>query len=58
MFNHAVQHGMSYDWTTNWIKPLYKGGDVNNVNNYRTIMVGLYGKTIWLYNGVKDKCRG
>ena len=32
MFNHALQHGMSYTWTTNWIKPL--GGDVNNVNNY------------------------
>ena len=31
---------MPYDWTTNWIKPLHKGGDVNNVNSYRTIMVG------------------
>ena len=41
MFNHASQHGMPYDLTTNWIKPLHKGGDVNNVNNYRTIMVGL-----------------
>ena len=40
IFNHALQHGMLYDWTTNWIKPLHKGGDVNNVNNYRTIMVG------------------
>ena len=40
MFNDALQHGMSYDWTTNWIKPLHRGGDVNNVNNYRTIMVG------------------
>jgi hypothetical protein len=40
MFNDALQHGMPYDWTTNWIKPLHKGGDVNNVNNYRTIMVG------------------
>ena len=39
MFNDALQHGMPYDWTTNWIKPLHKGGDVNNVN-YRTIMVG------------------
>ena len=34
MFNDALQHGMPYDWTTNWIKPLHKGGDVNNVNNY------------------------
>ena len=40
MFNHALQHGMAYDWTPNWIKALYKGGDINNVNNYRTIMVG------------------
>ena len=54
MFNHALQHGMSYDWTTNWIKPLHKGGDVNNVNNYRII----YGKIIWMYHGIKDKCMG
>ena len=40
MFNHALQRGMPYDWTTNWIKPLHKDGDVNNVNTYRTIMVG------------------
>ena len=30
---------MPYDWTTNWIKPLQRG-DVNNINNYRTIVVG------------------
>ena len=35
MFYHVFQHGMPYNWTTNWIKPLHKGGDVNNVNNYR-----------------------
>ena len=40
MFNHALRHGMSYYWTTNWIKPLHKGGDVNNVNSYLTITVG------------------
>ena len=40
MFNDALQHVMSHDWTTNWIKHLHKGGDVNNVNNYRTITVG------------------
>ena len=40
MFNDALQHGMPYDSTTSWIKPIHKGGDVNNVNNYRTIMVG------------------
>ena len=34
MFNHALQHDMLYDQTTNWIKPLHKGGDVNKVNNY------------------------
>ena len=22
MFNDALQHGMPYDWTTNWVKPL------------------------------------
>ena len=46
---------MSYDWTTNWINHLHKGGDVNNVNNYQTIMVG---KTIWIYNRIKDKYMG
>lgn len=40
MFNLALQYGMPYDWTTNWVKPLHKGGDVDNVGNYRTIMVG------------------
>ena len=39
MFNHALQHGMLFDWTTNWIKPLHKGEYVNNANNYQTIMV-------------------
>ena len=39
MFNHALQHCMLFDWTTNWIKPLHKGEDVNNANNYQTIMV-------------------
>ncbi|MCO5568058.1 hypothetical protein L7F22_021753 [Adiantum nelumboides] len=39
MFNLALQHGMPHDWSTNWIKPLHKGRDANNVNNYRTIMV-------------------
>ena len=40
MFNLALQHGMPHDWTTNWIKPLHKGGDANDASNYRTIMVG------------------
>ena len=25
--NHAFKHGMWYNWTTNWIKTLHKGGD-------------------------------
>ena len=40
MFNLALQHGMPHDWSTNWIKPLHKGGDITNANNYRTIMIG------------------
>ena len=42
MFNPALQHGMPRDWTSNWIKPLHKGGDANSLNNYRTIMVGYF----------------
>ena len=34
IFNNALQHGTSYDCTTNWIKPLHKGENVNNINNY------------------------
>ena len=34
MFNHALQHDMPLEWTTNWIKPLHKGGDIYNVNDY------------------------
>ena len=30
MFNHALQHGMLYDWTTNSIKPLHKVANKNN----------------------------
>ena len=41
MFNHVLQHGMPDYWSTNWIKCLCKGGDVNNLYNYRTIMVNL-----------------
>jgi len=40
MFNLALQHGMPHDWSTNWVKPFHKEGDVKNVNNYRTIMIG------------------
>ena len=34
MFHHVLQHGMPYNWTMNWIKPLQKHGDLNNGNNY------------------------
>ena len=40
MFNLALQYGMPHDWTTNWIKPLHKGGNAKDASNYRTIMVG------------------
>ena len=40
MFNLALRHGMPQDWSSNWVKPLHKGGDVMNVNNYWTIMIG------------------
>ena len=41
MFNHRLEHGIPYDLTTDWIKSLQKGGDIYNVNTYRTITVGL-----------------
>ena len=58
---------MPYDWTTNWIKPLHKGGDVNNINNYQNIMVGslmvkLFGCvmesqiSVWAKNNGKRAC--
>ena len=47
---------MPYVWCTNWIKPLYKGGDVNSVNNYRTIIVySLMAKLFGCIIRVKDK---
>ena len=33
MFNDALQHGSTYNWTTNWIKPFHNGEDVNYVKN-------------------------
>ena len=32
MLNHALQNGVPYEWTIIWIKPLHKGGNVNNVS--------------------------
>ena len=40
--NHASQHDMYHYWSKNWTKPLQKCGDVNNVNNYWSIMVGTF----------------
>ena len=34
MFNLALQHGMPHNPSTNWIKPLHKGKDINNVKIY------------------------
>ena len=31
---------MPNEWSMNWIKPLHENGDINNANNYSTIMVG------------------
>ncbi|MCO5610249.1 hypothetical protein L7F22_064485 [Adiantum nelumboides] len=40
MLNQAIVQGLPEDWQKNWIKALYKKGDVNQPNNYRTIIVG------------------
>ena len=41
MFNHALKHGMLYNWSVNLDQThLHKCGDVNNINNYQTILVG------------------
>ena len=54
IFSYVLQHDMPCDW----IKPLHKGGDVNNVNNYQDIMVASLMTTIWIYYGIKDECMG
>ena len=36
----ALQHGMPQDWSTNWIQPLHKAGDINDVDKHHTIMIG------------------
>lgn len=40
MLNQAITQGLPEDWQRNWVKALYKKGDVNQPTNYRTIMVG------------------
>ena len=39
MLNHAYIHGFPIDWQDNCIKALHKGGDRNELSNYRTIML-------------------
>ena len=35
----AIKQGFPNDWLINWIKPIFKVGDKNQVSNYCTIMV-------------------
>lgn len=38
-FNNIIQQGLLADWTTSLAILLFKSGDVNNLSNYRTIMI-------------------
>lgn len=40
LLNNAIENGFPLEWQDNWLKPIYKGGDRNQLTNYRTIMVG------------------
>lgn len=40
LINKAITQGLPTDWQRNWIKALFKKGDVNQPTNYRTITVG------------------
>ena len=40
ILNQAYRHGFPSDWQDNCIKELHKGGDKNELSNYRTIMLG------------------
>ena len=40
ILNQAYNHGFPHDWQENCIKALQKGGDKNEVSNYKTIMLG------------------
>ena len=40
ILNQAYRYGFPFDWQDNCIKALYKGGDKNELSNYRTIMLG------------------
>ena len=39
IIEQAIKQGFPNDWLMNWIKPIFKAGDKNQVSNYRTIMV-------------------
>ena len=39
ILNQAYSHGFPPDWQENCIKALHKGGDKNELSNYRTIML-------------------
>ena len=39
IIEQAIEQGFPNDWLMNWIKPIFKFGDKNQVSNYRTIMV-------------------
>ena len=40
MMNKAMLQGLPRNWQENWVKALFKGGNQNQLTNYRTIMVG------------------
>ena len=40
ILNHAYHNGFPLDWQDHWIKALHKGGNKNELGNYRTIMIG------------------
>ena len=40
ILNHAYRHGFPPDWQDNCIKALHKGGDKQELSNYRTIIIG------------------
>ena len=40
IINQVHHNGFPPDWQDNWIKAIHKGGNINDLSNYRTIMVG------------------
>ena len=40
LLNKAMVQGIPTDWQQNWVKTLFKKGDINQPTNYRTIMIG------------------